>query len=653
MKADEGFEKVAVPRGVKREWWDGAFYPYEQVVDERTRWAFYEAHEAANPTLYAWPEELGRSLWDDPNMPMIVSAAMDRVESILYRDTRLATRAPGVLMRRFEVPEAYPVPEGEDPFLIAEMRPKWPIATNLQNWTKKSSIRQHRHGLAPEQYPGQSEIERDPGAFPDTPEGRRSRREHTHRRKQITAEAVRKGVTPEEYSELEKLDGWNVMRGASHPSGNDPEELHVHVSVAKYVFPATPLARQQTIGTPHAHTGYDNTERYGEFGKLYEWLHVIGKNHISWRPDPDAGPYLGLLDLPWDDTYPVPSVGLGGEVAKVERAEEHAHEEDTADPLKHPAKRLSWHPYQHPERWRRDRVFMAMEGCLKEAAIASAGEATFSCPSITLWDTYELKAFAQTHLADEPRQGYVPHSEQPPGQARIVHRPQRKTVFVVCDSDWEPGVGTRPADDDAVIMQALLLRDRLRLYLGHDRVHACAPAAPRRIDGTQICKNPKHEKHGVDDFLGPCTEGRVDDLIVMHRDVPGAQWQDAFLERYGEQRDEMGRRRRRPVMVKDMIVLRYLATLAAKNGETKVSLRAVAKNLQQELGSPTVDAARQFVEASVKRLVEFGYVDEIEEIKRRKSGQKLRKDFEEWTGALRVREPFQAEVFLSTVRNKS
>jgi hypothetical protein len=624
------------PRGIEREVWDGAFFPYEQVRSDADAEAFTTAHKAANPELYAWPDRVEGG---------VKLAAVLRVKKILKRDLRLARRAPGVIMRRFEVPEAYPVPDGEDPFLVAELRPEWPIATNLRRHGRGHGVTQHRHGIEPEAYPAQPASERDQG-FPGPPWSREyARRKHVNRRHQITLEEVQKGVTDAEYEQLEKLDGWDILLGATH-HGAETDELHVHVKVAKYVFPATPIQETVALGVPHAHTDFDDEKRYHARGELVEWTHALGKNHMAWKPDPDGGSW-GQLWNAIDVRYPMRSVGaeFNPEVSKepdpdkpftlhhavraalvseVERDEKHSHVEDEPDPLKHPAKRLSSHPFQRKDRWKRDRVAMAMEGCLKEAALVSAGEATFSCPSITLWDTYELERFVQAQL---------------PG----------KQILVVCDSDWEPGVGTRPEEDDAVQMQALLLRDRLRLYLDHDDVHACAPPQPRDSRGRQLCDDPTHDKHGVDDFLGPCTHGKVDDLVTIGREIPGSQWDADFESRYYEQRDKLGRHRKKPVVLKDKIVLQYLATLAAPNGDTTVSLRAVAKNLQVALGSPTVDAARQFVEGSVKRLVQFKYVEEVEPIARRKRGQKYRYDFEDWPGKLRVLEPWRAETVLGRV----
>jgi hypothetical protein len=598
------FKMVAVPRGVSLGYWEGAFFPYEQVAEwDLEASEFAQAHRGANPTLYEWERRMAETPY--------AKVAARYVARVLSRETKLATRAPGVLMRRLPVPEAEPAPDGEDPFLIAELRPDWRIAVNLDPRSKESSIIRHWHGVEAELYEGQPLDEREQG-FPGSPADReRARREHVNRHKKITRDAVRRGVTESEYGELQKMDGWGVLEGATHDGEDTPDGLlHVHVQVVKYVFPATPLVTAKAVGTPHAHTDYGQGAP-----SIYEWFHVAGKQHLRERPPRN---FAETFDG-WWGTYPLPD-GL-------RRDQLHEHEERVRNPLKRPAKRLSWHPHRREERWSRDRVFFAMEGCLKEAALASAGEATLSCPSVTLWDAYELEAFAEAHLTG-------------------------KKVFVVCDSDWEPGVSERREDDDGVLKQVLLLRDRLRLWLGDENVHAAAPPPPRTEDGRQLCKDSTHNKHGVDDYLGPCTKGDVMDLVVIERAVPGGQFLDAFRAAMrGPLPHGRMRRPRESVELKDMAVLRYLAQMAAANGDTRVSLRSVGKNLRVALDEPTEEASISFVKRSVRRLIDFGLVEEVEEIKNRQRGRRYRARFEDWTGVLRVKEPFRAERLLRRVRD--
>jgi hypothetical protein len=251
-------------------------------------------------------------------------------------------------------------------------------------------------------------------------------------------------------------------------------------------------------------------------------------------------------------------------------------------------------------------VCFALEGCLKEAALVSAGEATFSCPSITLWSANELEAFARNHLIG-------------------------KQVLVICDSDW------RRDNDDAVVMQTLLARDRLRLY-GAD-AHAAAPPNPPECG--------HHDKHGVDDFLGPCTKGKVNDLDVIERETRNGL---AEFIADNEPRDRRGRRVRRDGVIRDGIVLRYLATLAAEDGTTTVSLSAVARNLREELEASSQAAAERKVERAVKNLVRYEAVEEIDPIRKRSTGRRYRAEFSERRGELKITPSLRATTRLRTVR---
>jgi hypothetical protein len=248
---------------------------------------------------------------------------------------------------------------------------------------------------------------------------------------------------------------------------------HVHVKVAKYVFPATPVSDQIEVGTPHAHTDFDGEERYGENGELYEYLHREHR-HGS-RPDTEFT-FASLLDPydGWVEEFPV------------ERDQLHEHQRPQRDPNESPAMRLSSHPKGFERIATADRVLFLLEGCLKEGAAVTIGEATFSCPSITLWDAEELERFVHEHLVG-------------------------KQVLVVCDSDW------RREHDDAVLSQTTLARDWMRL-LDVDAYAVAPPMAPDcPVHGYHTSDKGKH---GFDDFAGPCTKGEVDDLEVIQRDRP-------------------------------------------------------------------------------------------------------------------------------------
>jgi hypothetical protein len=243
-----------------------------------------------------------------------------------------------------------------------------------------------------------------------------------------------------------------------------------------------------------------------------------------------------------------------------------------------------------------------LEGCLKEAALVSAGEATFSCPSVSLWNAPELEDFARRYVGG-------------------------KCVFVVCDSDWD-----RP-DDDSVVLQALLARDRLRSF-GID-AHAAAPPP-----GGEACMH-KDRKHGVDDHLGPCSgEGTVDDLLVIGREV--AYGLTEWLANHPAPDDTRNRADGRE---RDGIVLRWLSTHAGSDGVTTVSDTTIAKALQPELGSPTTDAARRTVERGIRSLIKRGAIEEVEPRKERVRWH-FRKEYRGWSGKLRIKKPLRARQAL-------
>ena len=114
-----------------------------------------------------------------------------------------------------------------------------------------------------------------------------------------------------------------------------------------------------------------------------------------------------------------------------------------------------------------DRVFLVLEGVLKNDAVLSAGEAVFSVPSVTLWDREELRRFAEEFLVG-------------------------KRVFVVPDADWV----TNPMVD----WQALLVRTYLREVLGEDMVYIAAP--PVEFFEAMKIERDDDTMKGVDDWLG-------------------------------------------------------------------------------------------------------------------------------------------------------
>lgn len=119
-----------------------------------------------------------------------------------------------------------------------------------------------------------------------------------------------------------------------------------------------------------------------------------------------------------------------------------------------------------------DRVFLVLEGVLKNDAVLSAGEAVFSVPSVTLWEPEELWHFAKRYL-------------------------EGTMVFVVPDADW--------IDNPMVDWQALLVRTHLREALGDHMVYIAAP--PVEFFEAMKREGVSDTAKGVDDWLG--THGRT------------------------------------------------------------------------------------------------------------------------------------------------
>jgi hypothetical protein len=441
-------------------------------------------------------------------------------------------RAPGLVMRRFAVPES------DEPFVLDEMRP------NRAIWSGgRDKVRSHQHGKAFRSLPA-------------------TRREHI-RRDRITAANLRRGVTSGELAEFQNMTGWEITEGGDH-AGRDPREFHVHVEVAKYLFPAN---EKSEVTVDHDHkqwprwTAFDHRrgldahieaprKRGGHGVKL--WGHELREVPVQLddgRTGSTVFPYYTrryaqMLKLPHMD-------------------ETHEHELEVDET--HFAKRLSWHPYRREERWGRDRVLFLLEGSLKEASAVTAGEATFSCPSISLWDCRELEPFAKNHLIG-------------------------KRVYVICDSDWQR------EDDDSVIRQTLQARDALRSF-GVDTAYMAAPPPP---DGhLEPSKGEPCAKHGIDDHLAHgvtgSRRGTVDQLVVVKREV---LWEnlDAWILEH-EVWDAKGATPREEARRRNTAVLRWIATHAAKSGKNRAAFRTLAGVLGVEESS---------VKRSVAQLASWG-----------------------------------------------
>jgi hypothetical protein len=269
---------------------------------------------------------------------------------------------------------------------------------------------------------------------------------------------------------------------------------------------------------------------------------------------------------------------------------------------------LSSHPLGLARIREADRVLFVMEGEIKEAAAVAAGEATVSCPSVTLWDAPELPEFTRQHL-------------------------RGKTVLVVPDSDWDPSA--RPNRDDAVYRQAILLRERLRRY----GARAFVAAPPHPEDCAKGCV-----KHGLDDHLAHGVSGRrggtVEQLVWL--DVE-AQPQGT-LEAWYQERDVRGevRRLRSDRIERDEAVLKWLSLLADGDGSTPMALgtlsRYVRRDLRAREGKPVSEAsARQRTWEAVWDMYDAGVLDGVDGL-----GERVKYHIGldvDWAGTITIADP--------------
>jgi hypothetical protein len=648
---DATYDKIFERRGISREvaeYADG-FHPYEQG-------------------------DVAEVLRADPQIE-------EREGWVMLAEAR-AGRSGGIMMRR------WPVPEGEA-LLLSEMRPDRPIFTGRN---PVSGSQHHRHAKM------KRIDEVDHVRSAKTPGG-----------------TVRDGLTPAEYDALRNRypwcathrdedgiyyavhDGVRLDLGADH-AGRGCAPYHIHVNVAKYIFAAQPTKTQEDPGTPHRHSDFwrsldmgngeewtpddeqarknlrwhvlrehrsvkGKTSTYGKtrtkfhqadgtgfarvqgFMKNYEKLVTAREAGVYFADDeevdPNTGETLRVTELTEEelDTVMVPTYVDRPEIAhQIDPAtgmrhgfrayfgvvtpphdEEHVHEVDVKvddEPL---AARLSWHPYRREKRWCRRRVFFALEGCMKEAALVSAGEATFSVPSVWQWKKPpEFDAFAKNHLRDKDH------------------------VYVVCDSDGFV--------NDQVILATLLCVARLR-RLGV-RAVPCAPMDPK--DST--CINPDHHednKHGADDLLGPCnTKGVQDGMLVFER-VPRMGYTEWVAKHADEMMEGRQRRRRASVDERNALVLEWLAIHASPtDGETRVALTTIGRELRDKLRAPSDHAAYEQVRQAIEDLSTHprsAPLIKIVEPLRERVGWHLNKQYKEWRGRIRVRDEFQAETQTWTV----
>jgi hypothetical protein len=194
------------------------------------------------------------------------------------------------------------------------------------------------------------------------------------------------------------------------------------------------------------------------------------------------------------------------------------------------------------------RVYWPFEGCLKgDAALVEILDTdepstVFTTPSVSLWD------------ADSPK---VPQELQRFAEAKL----RGKEVPIVPDSD---------ADQNGQVMYAAFLaREKLRGW-GINAVVALPPAATCEKHGPGTKANGKH---GLDDMLGPCTNGTLGDLVRIDRTPPTLEEVTAWKAEAGFRQSgqfEEGNER-------DHAVLRILSLICDSKGRTQIALSTLTE----------------------------------------------------------------------------
>lgn len=559
-------------RGVTPEVADGAFYSYQlgERVPPEQLWV-------GDP----FKEHLGTGLPERPEREALTLKELAAAES---RATQRARRASGLMMRRFPVPEA-------DQFLFAEQRPDWPI------WSgKHMQVKGHKRM------------------------GRTARAKHEGRKKnETTPEQVERGVTPSELARFQKRLGWDVNRGADH-LGSPTDEPHLHVKVSKYLFPAN---QKEQAAFEHDHTKMTKKRLRRHFYEDHDLPHYEGG--VVMEAVDDAGqPVTVKLEgrtKVWDASR-----------TKLTQPTGEKHEHETEIDRHFYAKRLSWHPWERERRWESDVVCFALEGQLKEASLVSAGYATFSCPSVTLWNAPELDEFVHNHLVG-------------------------KIVLVIPDSDaWE---------NDQVIGQALHAKTRLDTLGANAEIaipwaegvmsradleeqleqDADAARTPWRCD---LHGKPWGHKRGVDDYLAD--GGKLEDMewVVRTSGKDLATW----IRETGTKTPE-GRSPRTDRVDLDSVILNEIALHADSGGGYRSALNSTAVYVRPELeelrGKPFTSRGHVTTDISkaVKRLDGYGALSGAETLPERE----VQMDYDEWPGELRVHEDLRAQDERRSVRD--
>ncbi|MGH2966211.1 MAG: hypothetical protein ACRDMH_12655 [Solirubrobacterales bacterium] len=518
-----------------------------------------------------FPYELGGSippsqLWvGDPDEPYgderRALTEKDRAKAIKRSNTR-AARAPGMMMRRFPVP-------GADPFLFAEQRPDREVWTGRPPRT--GAHRRMTHG---------------------------SRKMHQSRDR-TTAETVRKGCTDDELASFERRAGWTVNQGADH-AGHETDERHFHVKLAKYLFPKN---SQKVEAYEHDHLNTTPHRRRRHLWQDHSWPEVRYSLSDSGRVPSDP---VSRAVFDWAQAANV----RGRHVDQSGRTpddELHPHERKVDETFY--ARRLSSHPTGFARIADAEYVCFALEGCLKEAALVTAGHATFSCPSVTLWRAPELEEFVMGHLAG-------------------------RTVLVIPDSDaWQ---------NDQVVAQALLATETLRMFGARAEV-AIPTSEPEWCERHH---KPRGGKRGVDDYLA---DGESIEEMVWMRREPGRDLAGWLADR--GVRSASGRKPRHERVEMDNVILRWLSIHANENGESRTALTVVARYVQRELellkGARFTNPRSVVTDVSraVHRMDEYGALTGADTLPDRQMWMEA----DEWPGALRVHEDLRSVTHKSRV----
>jgi hypothetical protein len=421
-----------------------------------------------------------------------------------------AKRARGIVMVRRPLPEA-------DEFLFAELRPDHAIRTGGPTTHSHAKMRR-------------GELE-----------------EHLDRDK-VTVEDVVEGCTDKELEQYSRDDAWWVTQGADHGTLEDlpgKRVRHVHVSIVRYLF----VKNQKKFTEPkHDHLDMSRT---GLKDHLYQW-HEFPR--YAWAGGREAiDPVVQRI---LDST---PETG-GVAIEEIERnvpPDDEVHPHAVFVDRTFYARRLSAHPLGYKRIKGAERVCIAMESLIKEAALVVVGEATMAAPSVTLWNAPELADVTRAHL-------------------------DGKITLVIPDSDYDPAVRKPRRDgkpDDAVLRQAILFREALRRHGA--RAFIAAPQHPTRC--TKGCK-----KHGADDAVAHGVTGEkgevVDDFVWVDVEAPTEDDLTDWYEAHGV-RAPSGRKLRGPDRIhRDAIVLRYLTYLALPHGgSTTISVTKLAGYCEPEL----------------------------------------------------------------------